>query len=216
MLYLPNNVLQKHNASAVARLMKATEDTKRIFLDREFLKRKKLESGMQTNRLWYVDLDTWMASTIMGDYKTDTNADLDGVQNSGTSLDGQKKPSSKGVKETKQVSVPADDEQTHCALSGERFEEYWDEQLQEWRYDGAVRLEAEQAKLYGLEEGSLVLLSALGNGKPIRGETKMGTPELKRKGEQLDHILPPVKVSPKCEDNFDAEPSSKRVKLEAS
>lgn len=35
--------------------------------------------------------------------------------------------------------------QTHCALSGEQFEQFWDEEHQEWRYRGAKALDAEEA-----------------------------------------------------------------------
>lgn len=42
-------------------------------------------------------------------------------------------------------SVVADEEQTHCALSGERFDQFWDEDHQEWRYRDARRLTAEEA-----------------------------------------------------------------------
>lgn len=35
--------------------------------------------------------------------------------------------------------------QTHCALSGEPFEQFWDEAHQEWRYRGAKALGAEEA-----------------------------------------------------------------------
>ena len=45
----------------------------------------------------------------------------------------------------KGCSVVADDEQTHCALSGEKFEQFWDETHQEWRYKDAQRLTDEEA-----------------------------------------------------------------------
>lgn len=43
------------------------------------------------------------------------------------------------------MSVPVDDAQPTCALSGERFETFWDDASEEWRYRDAVRLDAEQA-----------------------------------------------------------------------
>lgn len=45
----------------------------------------------------------------------------------------------------KDVSVPADDSQPVCALSGERFETFWDDVTEQWCYRDAVRLDAEQA-----------------------------------------------------------------------
>ena len=46
-------------------------------------------------------------------------------------------------------SVPADDEQPACALSGERFDTFWDDAEGQWRFRGAVRLDADQAARRG-------------------------------------------------------------------
>lgn len=43
------------------------------------------------------------------------------------------------------MSVPVDDAQPNCALSGERFETFWDDASEEWRYRDAVRMDAAQA-----------------------------------------------------------------------
>ena len=48
-------------------------------------------------------------------------------------------------KEQQEVSIPADDSQPVCALSGERFDTFWDDAAEEWRFRGALRLTAEQA-----------------------------------------------------------------------
>ncbi len=42
-------------------------------------------------------------------------------------------------------SVPVDDSQRQCALSGERFETVWDAESEDWHYLGAVRLSGEEA-----------------------------------------------------------------------
>ena len=42
--------------------------------------------------------------------------------------------------------MPADPEQPTCALSGEKFDSFWDDARNEWRYQGAVALTAEQAQ----------------------------------------------------------------------
>ena len=47
-----------------------------------------------------------------------------------------------------EVSVPADESQPNCALSGEKFEMLWDEENQQWRYKGAKALDAEEAERY--------------------------------------------------------------------
>ena len=51
----------------------------------------------------------------------------------------------KAAVEKEAMSVPVDDAQPACALSGERFETFWDDASEEWRYRDAVRLDAEQA-----------------------------------------------------------------------
>lgn len=43
------------------------------------------------------------------------------------------------------MSIPADNSQPACALSGERFETFWDDAHEEWRFRDAVRLTPEQA-----------------------------------------------------------------------
>uniref|UniRef100_A0A7S1T3W2 PCFS4-like zinc finger domain-containing protein n=1 Tax=Tetraselmis chuii TaxID=63592 RepID=A0A7S1T3W2_9CHLO len=58
-------------------------------------------------------------------------------------------------------SVPADDSQTTCAISAERFEEFFDEATQEWRYRDAKVLKGPEARKYNVPEGSIVLVSCL-------------------------------------------------------
>ena len=45
----------------------------------------------------------------------------------------------------KTPTVPVDDSQRQCALSGERFQTVWDAESEDWHYLGAVRLSAEEA-----------------------------------------------------------------------
>ena len=47
-----------------------------------------------------------------------------------------------------EASVPADPSQPTCALSGERFDSFWDDATNGWRYKGATALDAEQAARY--------------------------------------------------------------------
>lgn len=58
--------MQEPNPSAVARLLRSTEATKSRFLDRKFLRRQQKMAGAsaRASRLWYLGLDTWMASTV--------------------------------------------------------------------------------------------------------------------------------------------------------
>ena len=83
-------------------------------------------------------MDTWLAT---GGGAAAPNT-ADGALNDG-GMDGGPALSSE-----QRCSVVADEEQTHCALSGERFDQFWDEDHQEWRYRDAKRLDAEEAAVY--------------------------------------------------------------------
>lgn len=45
------------------RLLEQTELTKSRFLDRKFLRRQRRSGGQHISRLWYVEQQTWLAST---------------------------------------------------------------------------------------------------------------------------------------------------------
>ncbi|KAG7673283.1 hypothetical protein Ndes2526B_g03286 [Nannochloris sp. 'desiccata'] len=153
-----NERIKEHNLEAVDRLLTVTNLTKSSFLDRLFLRRQKHSSGIHASRLWYVDLDTWMAGTTgAGGAPPDVGAPPAGGANA---AGGACSPEQR-------YSVVADDEQTHCALSGEKFDQFWDEDHQEWRYKDAKKLTAEEGASYGLEEGAIVLVSALGSGPQV-------------------------------------------------
>lgn len=191
---------QECNPSAVARLLRQTEATKSRFLDRKFLRRQQRAAGAaaRASRMWYVDLDTWMASTV-GALPGGMTAAGAGAAGRGA---GQGEQQAAVVAEPPQShSVPVDDSQvrpplvplqqalfaltviafacceaeavfvhgrqfaavfdphrhwgpapgcvcwlqTHCALSGEQFEQFWDEEHQEWRYRDAKMLDSEEA-----------------------------------------------------------------------
>ena len=46
------------------------------------------------------------------------------------------------------ASEPADDSQPNCGLSGEKFESFWDENHEQWRFRDAKRLTGEEAIRY--------------------------------------------------------------------
>ncbi|KAI7842625.1 hypothetical protein COHA_003729 [Chlorella ohadii] len=155
--------IKEHNPSALARLLRTTEATKSRFLDRKFLRRQQKAAGASArgSRFWYLDLDTWQASTTGAAAPSGAAAGV-GAPAAGAGMRGTQQVAAAAALEQQNHSVPVDDSQTHCALSGEPFEQFWDEAHQEWRYRGAKALGAEEAASYGLEEGALVLVSALG------------------------------------------------------
>lgn len=190
--------LQEPNPAAVDRLLSVTERTRGNFLDKKFFRRQKLSNGLRASRLWYVDLDTWMAGTTSA-------SPPDGATRSGaTNIDTVAPPDSAASHAT----VAADEEQTHCALSGEKFDLYWDEDHQEWRYRDAKRLNADEAVQYGLSEGALVLVSAL-SGAPTVVAARPKAEGPKEEGAK--------KEGHASEDGFTAgdEPAPKRLKIES-
>ena len=55
--------------------------------------------------------------------------------------------------ETEITSAPADPDQPTCALSGERFDSFWDDATNEWRFQGAVALTEDQAARWEIALG---------------------------------------------------------------
>ena len=70
------------------------------------------------------------------------------------------------LKRRGRTTVPVDDQQTSCALSGESFETVFDEDTQEWHYRDCARLTEQEGEAFGLAPGSLVLLSVAQGAMP--------------------------------------------------
>ena len=143
-------IKEKNNQAAIDRLQASTAAYKSKFLDNKFLKRKLREGHAQNSQMWYLDLDTWYRGTM-------TSAGNDAVGPADASDAPATLPASL-------ASVPADDHQTSCAVSGEKFEKRWDDELQEWRYIDVVRVDAGTARRLGVPDGSLVCASVLDSG----------------------------------------------------
>jgi pre-mRNA cleavage complex 2 protein Pcf11 len=196
-------VLQEHNQAAVDRLLTVTNLTKSSFLDRLFLRRQKHSSGIHASRLWYVDLDLWMAGTT-GSGAAPPPGDVAG---GGAHATG-------GAPSLEQrYSVVADDEQPHCALSGEKFDQFWDEDHQEWRYRDAKKLSAEEAASYNLAEGAIVLVSALGAGPPMAAVGAGVSGDQVKKEEKKVKEEIGQGADAKIEEE-EEEPAQKRIKRE--
>ena len=72
----------------------------------------------------------------------------------------------------KVYSVPVDPGHEKCAISGQRFETFWNEEVEEWHYKDAIRL---QQPFGGAAAGALVHTSTLhqGDDEP-QGDGKRG------------------------------------------
>ena len=94
----------------MARLLRQTEATKSRFLDSKFVRRQQRQAGSagRASRLWYVDLDTWMASS--------TAVAGAGAGVSATSRAAGGAAQAAAAAEEEDHSVPADDSQVCVGL----------------------------------------------------------------------------------------------------
>ncbi|KAL3131128.1 hypothetical protein ABBQ38_000433 [Trebouxia sp. C0009 RCD-2024] len=137
--------LKEFNPAALARLMDSSAQLRSKHLDMQFMRRRRQKNPLGVSRQWFVNAELWLAGTAAADAGEGQ-------------LDNQPQES----EEEKEIaSVPVDDEQPRCALSGEKFEKFWHDDHQEWHYKHAVRISAEDAAKHGLHEGALVLESTL-------------------------------------------------------
>ncbi|CAK0785565.1 hypothetical protein CVIRNUC_008775 [Coccomyxa viridis] len=114
-------------------------------VDRKFLHRRRMRGRSTMSQQWFVNTDNWIAGTAADMQAAPVFFDIEGKQS----------------EEQQEVSIPADDSQPVCALSGERFDTFWDDAHEEWRFRDAVRLNAEQAARYGVPSGTIVKVSCL-------------------------------------------------------
>ena len=213
--------MQEANPAAVRRLLAATDATKTNFLDRKFLRRQKHSSNL---RLSAFGTSTWTRGWPAAPLARHKRR----RQRRGP---GTARPALQSPRRRRSDRVPADDEQPCCALSGERFEQYWAEEHQEWRYRDAKRLDADEAAAHGLAQGALVLVTALGPPRaaeePAAAEPGSSTSPAKL-GAEADGVKSEeagVKEEVKAEEveaeaaaeeaaPEEAAPAAKRVKLE--
>lgn len=109
---------QEHNPSALARLLRTTEATKSRFLDRKFLRRQQKAAGASArgSRFWYLDLDTWQASTTGAAAPAGGAAGVGIAAAAGAGRRGAQQAAAAAAAERQNHSVPVDDSQVSSGL----------------------------------------------------------------------------------------------------
>jgi pre-mRNA cleavage complex 2 protein Pcf11 len=125
-------------------------------LDLQYLQKRREKEGKAQSRRWFVPLDAWIAGAAAPTGGDDPSPFGD-APGGGAAAEPPGPP----------PSVPVDEAQPACALTGESFETFWNAELEEWHYRGAVRLERPAG---GVPAGRLVLAKAV----PREGDAAAG------------------------------------------
>uniref|UniRef100_A0A061QNK9 Pre-mRNA cleavage complex 2 protein Pcf11 n=1 Tax=Tetraselmis sp. GSL018 TaxID=582737 RepID=A0A061QNK9_9CHLO len=142
-----DDVFHMQNPAAVLALLDSSEKLRVKHLEFKFQRRRLLRATQTSSRAWYVSAEAWVSG------KRPHSEAVSGVFFGTEEVVKEEEPAMQ--------SVPADDSQPLCAISGEKFEEFFDERNQEWRYKDARRLTGQEAAAYGVHDGAIVLVSCL-------------------------------------------------------
>ena len=107
--------------------------------------KKKRDDAAPAHQRWYVQEGAWLEGATAA------------VEEAPTLF--QEKKEEKAPE--KVYSVPVDPGHEKCAISGQRFETFWNEEVEEWHYKDAIRL---QQPFGGAAAGALVHTSTLHQG----------------------------------------------------
>jgi len=113
-------------------------------------RRKRRRDGT-VSRKWFVDVGAWLKG--LKTMAEDTMNFFGGGDDKDSAAEAHVE---EDVDES--VSVPVDESQPTCALSGEEFEKFWNETEQEWHYRGTIILDR---AVGGAKKGSIVLARAV-------------------------------------------------------
>ncbi|KAG1664968.1 hypothetical protein FOA52_001980 [Chlamydomonas sp. UWO 241] len=125
------SILKEEDASAVEELLDASEQSRRRFRDRRFLRTRRIKAakanGTPLSQSWFYPVDAWLMGTRVEDGEADLQGGLEDEDAEMCALEAQH-------------NVEEDPSQVECAICGEPFERWYDPDTDKWFYGGAVVL----------------------------------------------------------------------------
>ena len=164
-------------------------------LDLQALRRRKRKEGSSSRR-WCVDSDAWIAGAA-AEAADDAPAFFE--------IEHAKKEEDARNAVDVNSSVAKEDDVTHCALSGEPFEVFYNEDEDEWHFKRATRLPRDYK---GVPAGSIVLVTAL----PKDGNYDDEDDEEEDEEEEEEEEEVVEEPAPEIKEEPEPEPATKKRK----